>query len=142
VSDLRSAIEAVREANGGRLTPTAVVDAARPDDHPLHSRFEWNDSIAGEAYRRTQAAELIRSLKIRYAPSGDEPERRVPAYLSVVRPEGRAYEPTSEVVRDPVTAELVRRDMLRDWHALKARYEGFVEFWAIVREDVEKLAAS
>ena len=46
----------------GTLTPEAVVDAARPEDAPLHEEFEWNDSEAAEKYRRQQARTMIRCL--------------------------------------------------------------------------------
>ena len=48
----------------GRLLPADVVDDARDADSPLHSHFEWDDSIAAEHYRLDQARNLIRSIKI------------------------------------------------------------------------------
>ena len=50
--------------HGKRLSPGAVVDAARPPGATLHPCFEWNDRAAGEAYRRHQARQLIRSVQI------------------------------------------------------------------------------
>jgi len=41
----------------GILEPQDVVDAARPDDHPLHGAFEWDDGIAAEAHRRQEEIE-------------------------------------------------------------------------------------
>jgi len=48
----------------GRLTPDAVVDAARPINSPLHSFFEWDDTAAAHEWRREQARELIRSVTV------------------------------------------------------------------------------
>ena len=44
----------------GTLTPELVVDVARDPEHPLHSRFEWDDSIAAEKWRLEQAGQLLR----------------------------------------------------------------------------------
>lgn len=57
------ALKAIEDANG-RLTAEAVVKAAEPDDHPLHDKFEWDDSIAGPRYRLMQARRLIKSVAI------------------------------------------------------------------------------
>jgi len=46
----------------GILTPSAVVDEARPEDSPLHAAFEWDDSIAAEKYRLEQARRLLRQV--------------------------------------------------------------------------------
>lgn len=48
-------------------TRSEVLDAARPMLSPLHKYFEWNDSIAGELYRRDQAGRMLRAIKIKYA---------------------------------------------------------------------------
>lgn len=59
MADLRSALTDIYRARG-ELTPQLVVDEARPKDAPLHDRFEWDNKVAGEAYRRVQAQQLIR----------------------------------------------------------------------------------
>ena len=37
------------------IRPGAIVDAARSKRSKIHHLFEWDDGIAGEAYRRSQA---------------------------------------------------------------------------------------
>lgn len=56
--DLRTALQGIYDQHQ-QLTPAIVVDEARDAAHPLHSRFDWNDATAGEAWRRQQAHELI-----------------------------------------------------------------------------------
>jgi len=53
------------ERQYGRLDAGEVVDEARATDAPLHPEFEWDDTTAGERYRRMQASSLIRSVEIR-----------------------------------------------------------------------------
>ena len=51
------------ESDGG-LTPQRLVDVSRDENAPLHKEFEWNDGIAAELYRRSQASKLIRDIVI------------------------------------------------------------------------------
>lgn len=46
------------------LTPKALLDVSRPVDAPLHNEFEWDDGIAAEKYRESQAAYIIRSIEV------------------------------------------------------------------------------
>lgn len=55
---------AVLYSKYGRLTPGLVVDDASSPDSPLHSHFEWDDSIAAQRHREDQARSLIRSVQI------------------------------------------------------------------------------
>ena len=116
------------------LTPEMVVDAARPVDHPLHDRFEWDDRVAGEAYRRVQAAELIRSVKVAYGTDPQGREKRVRAFVSV-QPEESAqsvYRPTEEVVQDPLAYRMLLKEMERDWKRFRARYAHLQEFHDLI----------
>jgi N6-adenosine-specific RNA methylase IME4 len=130
MSTLREVLTEIRDRTG-ELTTQAVVDTARPKSHPLHSRFEWNDKVAGEAYRRQQAGELIRSVRIRYV---DEPEPKEVNVFHVVRREtGRqSYEPVEEVAADPVAREIVLREMRREWQAFERRYRHLEEFYELI----------
>lgn len=57
--------DAVRALDkNGRLTPEAVVRAAKDPTSPLHKRFEWDDSEAAHQYRLEQARRLIRSVMV------------------------------------------------------------------------------
>lgn len=57
-------LRALADANGGRLVPEAVVDAARDPDSPLHSHFTWDDTEAARQHRINQARVLIRTVRI------------------------------------------------------------------------------
>ena len=81
----------------GTLRPQAVVNAARPEDAPLHPAFEWNDLIAGEQYRNIQARSLIKTVQIE---SNEDSQPRDPVYVNVSRQDS-AYEPIGKVVNTP-----------------------------------------
>lgn len=134
VADLRSELLAVRRQYG-MLTPVNVVDAARSEDHPLHSRFEWDDAVAGERYRLDQARQLIRVVREKYTDRhGNAADVR--SFHAVPREAGMAYEPLDEIVRDDITSKVLMASMEREWRQLRARYERFAEFRALVLGDL------
>jgi hypothetical protein len=135
---LRDELQRIYDQHG-ELTPELVVDTARPKSHPLHSHLEWSDRVAGEAWRRHQAAELIRSVKVTYREATEsEDAASVRMYHAVRGPNGHAYKSTDDVVADPFTRQLVLRDMEREWKALKRRYEHFAEFLEMITADLKE----
>lgn len=135
--------ELMKIYNGrGVLNPDVVVEEADPVDHPLHNRFEWNDSVCGVKYRREQAHRLIQSvgLPVVYAPGSNKPTT-VRAFQAVHTEQGHVYKPTEEVVQDPFLQRLVLSQMEREWKAMLARYENFSEFVAMVTADMQHRAS-
>lgn len=132
--NLREQLEAVYQQHS-RLTPGLVVDTARPDDHPLHPRFEWNDALAGEAFRRQQAHELIQSVKIVHVRDDKEP-LTVRAFHAVRDEEGFAFRSTDDILSDPLLTQMVLSDMKREWQTLRQRYQHFTEFRELVLTDL------
>lgn len=128
--------------NVGRLTPEDIVDAARDENHPLHERFEWDDGIAAEAWRRAQAHELIRSVRITYAEDEKGRPRTVRAFHALRTEKGHVYEPAEKVAADPFLSRLLMADMEREWKQLRRRYEEFEEFWRMITADAEEVKAA
>jgi hypothetical protein len=136
MSDLRSTLTSIYQ-DRGELTPQTVVDVARPADHPLHNRFEWNNDVAGEAYRRVQAQELIRSVKITYAETPQGDRRSVRAFSSLhesVDPQREGYAPTEELIEDPLTLKILLRNCQRDIETIKRKYGHLKEFGDLLRK--------
>lgn len=120
----------------GELTPKLVVDVARDPDHPLHSRFEWDDAVAGEAWRHDQAHRLIQKQKVVYREATEtEPEKSIRKWHAVRTENGYAYQPAETIAADPLAVQMLLREMERDWKELRRRYEQFSEFWSMVRKD-------
>ncbi len=107
------ALEAAQD-DTGRITPASVVDAARAEDHPFHSYFEWRDEVAGEKYREMQARTLIRSVKVLM--EVEQVQIQAPFYLRdpEAEPKEQGYVPTfkvkseEEVKQDAMEAEVSR----------------------------------
>ena len=134
MSDLRTHLQGIYDSHR-QLTPKLVVDEARSEEHPLHSRFEWDDAIAGEKYREVQAAELIRSVRIKFTNAKDD-DRDVRAFHAVTRPEGNTYVPVEEIAEDEFARELLLRQAEREWKAFRRRYGHLSEFFAAIRGEL------
>ncbi len=44
------------------ITPQIILDDGRSKDSPTHDYFVWNDTIAAEKFRLSQAGKLLRSV--------------------------------------------------------------------------------
>lgn len=121
----------------GVLTPQIVVDEARPEDAPLHSHFEWDDSVAGEKYRREQAGRMIRSVRIEYTPASATERKYVRAFSSVRHdPQRIGYAPTEEVVRDEFATKVLLRECERAIADLQSKFGHLAEFAEMMRAAV------
>lgn len=138
-SGLRDQLQTIYDRRG-RLTPALVVDEARDASHPLHHRFEWDNTVAGARWREQQAHELIRSVKISYATQTGA-VKDVRAFHAVRQPTGHVYEPVERVVTDDVMRQVVLADMERQWRELRRRFEHFDEFAQMVQRDLGENAA-
>lgn len=134
MSTLREHLQSIYDQHQ-KLTPRLVVDEARDQGHPLHNRFEWDDAVAGEKYRQSQAAELIRSVKVKYSVGDKAGEVR--SWVSVARSDGHVYEPVEKVAEDDVSRRIVLRAMEREFNQMKDRYSQFAEFTDMLRREVE-----
>lgn len=127
----------------GELTAQIVVDEARVArtraGKTLHEHLEWNDEIAGDAWRIEQAGQLIRKARVRYEQGDENKESKdIRIFVSVPREDGgRTYMPTEEVAQDPFASKLVLAEAEREWRSLKRRYEHMSDFMDMVRRDLE-----
>lgn len=136
---LRDQLQTIYDQHG-RLEDHVVEMEARDLAHPLHNRFEWDDSVAGYRFRLHQARNLIRSVKITYREAdGLQGPATIRAYHSVPQADGTtAYKRADEIIEDDFTRTLVLRQMERAWKQLQSRYAHFAEFADMVRTDLEK----
>ncbi len=132
-------LTAIRDERGS-LTPALVVDAARDPEHPLHSRFEWDDGVAAEKWRLEQASQLLRVVKLPPDPARPSDLR---AFVAVKGKDSHRaeYVPTETAMADEFARRLVLADMEREWKALRRRYQHMAEFAQLVLRDVQEGAA-
>lgn len=123
----------------GRLDAELLVEVATDKRHPLHSRFEWDDKIAGHKYRLEQAGQLLR-VTFKPAPGRPQELRAFMATRGEDTPRAD-YVPTEEAFADPFLREMSLRAMKRDWKAFESRYKHHAEFADFIRQQAEGVAS-
>lgn len=121
---------------GGRLTPEAVIKAAKDKKSPLHQHIEWNDNVAAHAYRMDQARAIIRLIRV----EDEETHETQPAFISV-QDGGVAYRTSQEVASSRELQLAVLLQAERDLHAFERRYQTLKDVCALIRPAREALAA-
>jgi hypothetical protein len=135
-------LEQLRQRDSGVL-PEAMVADAESDSSPLHPFFEWDNSVAAQKHRETQARELIRSLDIEYESTAKQsdmdikveasPERRVRAFVSIQRSDGvRVYEPTLAAMADEGMKRQVLSQAYSELSAVSRKYRDLNELAQVV----------
>lgn len=57
-------IAAMERKSGRNIVPAVLVREAQNPKHPLHHRFEWDDSVAAHRHRLDTAASIISSVRV------------------------------------------------------------------------------
>ena len=119
-----------RLAEEDRLNAQELVEESRPEDAPLHSEFEWDDSIAAEKYREEQAGALIRHLVVRIEANDQEyPTRQ----YFMIQPEAKIYEPIQVILKDEDKTDLLLEQAKRELRAFKAKYACLKELAEVIK---------
>lgn len=106
----------------GALYPERIVEVAQDPENPLHSRFEWDDSVAGQRYRLDQARSLVRHVRVVYETAEDK-QIRVRAWQY----QDGAYRSTRTV--------MTKRDSAHElMEAALNELEGFARKYAALEE--------
>lgn len=122
--------ECGRLESEGRLTPENLVDASRPEDAPLHDCFEWDDGVAAEKYRNSQAAYVIRSIEVRVSKSKPMVRAFVPVSTGGKK---RTYKNINAVLRKADTREALLEQARKELLQFKAKYESLSELAAVFK---------
>ncbi len=123
----------------GNLTAKALVDEGRPEDSPLHGDFEWDDTVAAEKYRETQAGYIIRSVEV----VNEGVKEPVKAFFSIVakaedEPSQRQYISTIKAVECEDTRVTVLAQALDELNSFRRKYNQLKEL-AKVFEAIDQL---
>lgn len=113
----------------GTLERDNVLDYARKnEDSELHKCFEWDDTIAGEKYRKYQATNILQSISI-ITKGLDEKEEIVKAYVNITIADEnkRKYKNISRVLDDEEEYKQLIEKAYKDFLRTKEKYEKVVE---------------
>lgn len=108
----------------GSLTAKSLLDASRPEDAPLHSEFEWNDSVAAERYREDQARSIIRHLTVRLDEKPGEPVR---GFFRIERSGGQSYTSVNVILKQSDLRSNLLRKALDEMDAFQRKYSTLTE---------------
>jgi len=115
------------EARYGVCHPGLLVNDARSVESPLHTMFEWDDSVAAESYRIDQARGILQSIRVQLSP-GETP---VPAFVHVKVNTEPGYAGIVRAMSDADMRSQVLSDALRQLEALKLRYDTLSELQGV-----------
>jgi hypothetical protein len=127
-------LENINMENGG-ITPAAVVAEAKPKKSPLHSAFEWNDSIAAKLHRETCARAMIRHIEIIREDMPDAPMRAFEIRLATESDPPNVihvYDSTEAILADPVTRKELLQRAAREASSFRKRYSNLTELASVI----------
>ena len=107
-------------AEQGKLTAEELVNVSRDEESPLHCMFEWDDSVAAEKYRETQAYKIIRSVEV-VIESSPIPQR---AFGTV---EHKAYQRIERIMETENLRKILLGNAKRELEAFKRKYSRLEE---------------
>ena len=110
------------------ITPQNVVDLARSKDSKLHNDFEWDNEIAGEKYRLSQAREMIQLLAFEPNKETHEPIR-----VYQISTEKTVYKPVEKILKNEDEYQNLLKRALAELESFKKRYSTLVELEQVFR---------
>lgn len=143
----------IQSLHGGSLRPRHVVEYARNPETLLHSKFEWDDSIAGQQYRLWQARQVIRlelivvdreQGKIRdlsFNITNNQKEKTTRAFISLTtdrKGDGSGYRNIEDILTDEGLRQQLLNDAKNDMNLFRRKYSILKEL-AIVFEAMDKV---
>jgi hypothetical protein len=149
---LLAAYEALMARHNGRISPAALLEAAKDPSSPFHDFFEWDDDEAAEQFRLVQASQIIRRWKGSLMRIDAETKtvkietvRRVQSPASDRSRGGASYQTVEEIMADPQKREDMLQTVLRELAAYRRRYSQMMalsEVWTAIDDALETLAPS
>lgn len=115
---------------GDEYSLADVVEKAKDKNSEMHSIFEWDDSVAGEEYRKIQAGKMVRNLVI---VRNDETEEKTNVrYFVSTGKRDSTYTPTRLVVRNQDAYEQLLERAYAELRAFKEKYSTLSELEEIL----------
>jgi hypothetical protein len=139
------ALESIRKRDNG-LTDDGIIASAKATNHVLHDWFEWDDSVAANEHRRSQARALIRSLEVIYE---ETPSVRTRVYevehKSRPQDEDRTvYTTVEEVLSNPQSRDRLIAEAIKSAMQFRNRFKMLHELEGLIKEIdkvIEKLGS-
>lgn len=127
----------------GEVTPKILVDDARPEEALMHPLYEWDDSVAAEKYRCSQARKIMSELiTVQVSKEELELEEPIRAFVSVKpRNESASFRPIVAALSEEETRNQVIANARLELDAYERKYRGIVDIIPILKEMIARLTA-
>jgi hypothetical protein len=118
----------LRKKLGRPITRQDVLDDARDSKSPVHKGFEWNDDVAGEQFRLSQATHMLNCLVILRIkvtnPKDNRPHvtTNVRAFYPVVQNNERGYETTARIMNSLDLRMQLLQEALEELRCFRTKY--------------------
>lgn len=119
------------ESIGDNFSLSDVVDRAKDENSEMHDCFEWNDTIAGQKYRESQAANIIRLLVIEKDDGERKEKTNIRFFVSTGNRDNK-YTQTKRIVVIQDEYEKLLERALAELRAFKAKYSSLSELEEIL----------
>lgn len=112
-------------AIGDEATPAQILEKGRSEETELHKCFEWNDSIAAEKYRLSQARKICEVLVIQRLPDAPKEAPEIRIFHKTESTGG--YKPINRIVQNDDEYQKLLQRAFAEFHALKIKYQNLQE---------------
>lgn len=113
-------------AKGDGLTAHNLVEVSRPEEAPLHKCFEWDDAIAAEHFRESQARRMIGAIEIVREEPNQETKvnevRQIRAFHALREEKDAGYEHIEVILSDEEKSARLMALAKRDMEVFKDKY--------------------
>lgn len=117
---------------GETVTPRQILEKARDESAELHRCFEWDDSVAAEKYRISQAQDILRFLIIQRKDEKKNEGTPMRVFYNL-EPSG-GYKPTEIIFQNPDEYEKLLKRAMSEFEAFRAKYKALSEFREVFAE--------
>lgn len=124
------------EQEQGSVTAQAIVNAARSEENPMHSLFEWDDHIAAEKFRCDTAGRILSCLVV--TSEIEEPTRAFVNIVEVAHSNKGVYANIKSAMENNETREIVLKNAIAELMAIRSKYSNLSELAGVFTE-IDKL---
>lgn len=126
-------LETIEQAK--ELTAENVVDYARTHTgSELYNSLEWDDSIAGDLWRKKQASFIITNIRVKIINDDETPKTEKPVRAYVQTTTYHQYEPIEVVTKDFDKYQALLNKAYKELGRTKTKYSELSEIQELLKD--------
>lgn len=115
------------QESGKAITAETVLESARDESSPIHDLFEWDDTVAAEAYRRGQASRVITNIHVEKKTTEGK-TLKLRAYVDTTMEKRGTFVNIEHAFKNVDTREIVLARAYNELRAFERKYRDLQEF--------------